>query len=306
MKILLILLGLLIILVILRLFVVKEGFQDNIPVSPTTVQGYNKFIAFYNPFCENWKKAITSSVASEIPQQPLTDPSQVQTSSAPQISTDQMNQYITSLSQELGKPLPPICTPLPSNIDSSNMNQVIPLIPTDHKPYINALNWMNTHLSKAHGNLSGALKGKSPKIEGFDNCQNVSQCLQNNPQLMQDIQQQLQQQTQQQQQQQEGQLTDLLGPFSSNQELNDVMDINRELVAKAEEIQKEAENGDLMKQIDVPGGNTIAKYLMPDGASALSDMEQSNPERYNELKDNYKVFFSLKQLLEGINSNLVK
>jgi hypothetical protein len=302
MSILLILLGLLIILVILRLFVVKEGFQD-IPVSPTTVQQYNDFMAFYTPFCANWQKAIVSSVASEIPQQPLTDPSQVQTGSAPQISTDQMNQYITSLSQELGQPLPPICIPLPPTIDSSNMNQVIPLIPTDHTPYINALNWMNKHLSKAHSNLGGALKGNLSKIEGFDNCQNISQCLQNNPQLLEEIQQQ---NAQQNAQQQEGQLTNLIGPFSSNDALNDVMNINKDLVAKAEEIQKQAENGDLMKQINIPGGNTIAQYIMPEGASTLKDMEQTDPEKYNKLKDGYKVLFSLKQLLEGINSNLVK
>jgi hypothetical protein len=296
MTILLILLGLLIILVLLRVFVVKEGFQD-IPLNPTTVQSYSNFISFYDSFCSSWQKAIISSVASEIPQQPLTDPSQVQTSSAPQISNEQMNEYITNLSQQEGQSYPPICTSLPSTIDSNNLNQIISLIPGDITPYINALNWMNTNLSKAHGNLGSALQGNL-KLEGFDDmCQNVSQCLQNNPQILQELQQQ-------NLEQQEQQLLNLINPFLSSYELSILMEINEDLVAKAEKLQEDAQSGELINQINIPGGNTLAKYIMPDGASTLTDMQQSNPEQYNNLKQNYGPLFSLKQLLEQINSNL--
>ena len=49
MTLLLILLGLLIILVILKLFVERkeEGFQD-IALNPETIQGYNNFLSLYN------------------------------------------------------------------------------------------------------------------------------------------------------------------------------------------------------------------------------------------------------------------
>lgn len=300
MKVLLILLGLLIILILLRLFVIKEGFQDNIPLNPSTTKAYNNFIEFYSPFCINWKKAIISSVASEIPQEPLTDPSQIQTSTAPKISEEQMNQYITSMSQQEGQQFPQICISLPSTIDSSSLEKVIPLIPNDLTPYINALNWMNAHLSKAHGNLGKALQGGS--IESFDNmCQNIEQCLQNDPQLLQEI---LQQSQQQNITQLEQQLLSKINPFISSSDLTQALQTNQELVAKSQEIQDQAQSGELINQINVPGGNTRATYDKPPGASTLSDMQQSNPEQYNNLKQNYSHMFSLKQMLEQINSNL--
>jgi hypothetical protein len=300
MKVLLILLGLLIILVLLRLFVVKEGFQDNIPLNPSTIKAYNNFIEFYTIFCTNWQKAIISSVASEIPQQPLTDPSQVQSSSAPKISTEQMNQYIVTLSQQEGQQFPQICKTLPSSIDSNSLAQVIPLIPSDPKPYINALNWMNDKLDKAHENLGSALQGGS--IEGFDNmCQNIEQCLQNNPQLLQEV---LQQSQQQNITQLEKQLLNKITPFISSSDLTQSLQTNQDLVAKSQKIQDQAQSGELVNQINVPGGNTRTVYNKPPGASTLSDMQQSNPEQYNNLKQNYSHLFSLKQMLEQINSNL--
>lgn len=297
MKVLLVLLGLLIILVLLNILVVKEGFKDSIQLKPSTIKKYNKFISFYDSFCSNWQKAIISSVASEIPQQPLTDPTQVQSISAPKISTEQMNQYILSLSQELGRPLPTICISLPPTIDSNNINQVISLIPGDITPYINALNWMNTNLSKAHGNLGIALQGNL-NLEGFDDmCQNVEQCLQNNPQILQELQQQ-------NLEQQEQQLLKLITPFLSSDELIKALEINKDLVGKSQKIQEQAQSGELVNQINLPGGNTRAIYTKPAGASTLTDMQQSNPEQYNNLKQNYSQLFSLKQLLEQINSNL--
>ena len=95
---LVIILTLLIILLLLHLFIVKteEGFQVNL--KPTTIKSYNDFLSFYNTFCSNWQKAIQSSVASQIQQQPLTDPSQVSSSGAPDIPKVDMNNYIAKLS----------------------------------------------------------------------------------------------------------------------------------------------------------------------------------------------------------------
>jgi hypothetical protein len=304
MTILLVLLGLLIILVVLRLFAEKntEGFQ-NIELNPATVQGYNNFLSFYNPFCASWQKAISSSAAAEIPQQPLTDPSQVQSSAAPAISTEDMNKYITKLSGQLSQPMPPICSTMPATIDSSSIVQVTSQIPKDIQPYINALKWMNGQLQKAQANLGSALQGQP--TEGFeDMCQDISQCLANNPGLVQQIAMEMTEQSTQQIVQQEENLMKAIMPFLNTPELSDAFGENVILMEKAQEIQNQAQSGDLVNQINVPGGNTIAKYQKPDGANNLQDMKQNNPNRYNELKQNYSQWFDIKNMLDQINATL--
>ena len=120
----LILLILLFILVILRLFTIKEGF-----VSQTT-NDYNKFKQFYNQFITNWTKAIISSIAIDTPQEPLTSPGQV--SQPPNPSQNDMNLYIDTLSKNLNTPLPHI-TDLFPEIDTS-LTDIISRIPPDSTP----------------------------------------------------------------------------------------------------------------------------------------------------------------------------
>jgi hypothetical protein len=299
MRLLLILLGLLVILVLLRLFIVKEGFQDNIPLNPTVIQGYDNFLVFYNSFCANWQKAITSSVALELPQQTLTDPSQVKSGSIPHISNEQMNQYITNLSQQLGQTLPPICTTLPTSIDSSSIKHVLKIIPKDVQPYINALNWMNIQLANSHANLGNALQGKS--VEGFDDtnnsCKDISKCLKDNPEIINEI-------TLQNVLQDEQKLMEIMIPFVSNSEIINGMETNINLVEKSQEIQNQAQSGELINQINIPGGNSVTSYSMPPGASNLTEMKQNNPDKYNDYKQNYSQWFSIKQLIDQINSTL--
>jgi hypothetical protein len=307
MTILLILLILLFILIILNLYasVTYEGFQASIPLNPDTIQAYNNFLAFYNPFCANWQKAIVSSIALDTPQEPLTSPSQVGTSTATTPSDSDMNTYITQLSQQLGQPLPPVCISLPSTVDSTTIAQIIPMIPTDTTPYINALNWMNTQLEEAQSNLGSALQGGS---EGFDDmssmCQNISQCLANNPQLAQQIAEELNAQNAQNVAQQEQQLMALLTPFVSTQTLTDAVGQNTVLVQKAQEIQNQAQSGELVNQINVPGGNSQTTYSMPDGSDNLKQIQQDNPDRYNELKKNYGAWVAIKGLMDQINATL--
>lgn len=307
MTILLILLGLLIILVILKLFVEKnvESFED-IALNPETIQGYNNFLSFYNPFCTNWDKSITSSAASEIPQQPLTDPSQVSDSgsgSAPPISTEQKNKYITDLSQKLNQQFPPICEQLPTKLDSSNLTDVISKVPSDIQPYTNALNWMNTQLQKAQANLGSALQGQ-PQTEGFEDCQDVTQCLLNNPQLLQELAIGISEQNAIPIVQQQEQLMAKIIPFFSTPALSEASGMNTILMEKAQEIQNQAQSGELVNQVNVPGGNTVSTYQKPPGANNMNDMKQNNPDRYNELKTNYSQWFSLKGMLDNINANL--
>lgn len=304
MSILLVLLGLLIILVVLRLFVQKdtEGFQD-IPLNPVTIQGYKNFLSFYNPFCAAWKKAIVSSVASETPQQPLTDPSQVQSSSAPDISDADMNSYITKLSKQLSQSLPPICTTLPDTVDSSNITQILTQVPTDIQPYTNALNWMNSQLQKSQSNLGSALQGKP--TEGFDDmCQDMSQCLANNPQLIQQIAIELSQQNDNKLVQEQEQLMTALSPFFNTPELSQAFGQNTILMEKAQEIQNQAQSGELVNQVNVPGGNSETKYQKPEGADNLKNIQQNDPNKYNQLKQNYSQWFTLKSMLDQINATL--
>jgi hypothetical protein len=305
MTILLVLFTLLVILIFLFHYTasIKEGFQ-NIPLDASTVQAYNNFLNFYNPFCANWKKAIQTSVATEIPQQPLTDPSQVSSSTAPQISDEDMDAYIVKMAQDSGSPFPPICQELPAQIDSSNLQQVMQMIPNNPQPYLNALSWMNMNLSKAHGNLGNALQGQP--IESFEDvCQDISQCLANNPQLAQQLAQNISQQQQQQQQQQEQALITAMNPFNTNQVLLSSLQENKDLVQKSQDIQNQAQSGDLANQMNLPPEqSTWGPPQQPAGADTLKQMQSSNPDRYNELKSNYGMWFNIKSLIEQINSNL--
>ena len=266
------------------------------------MQAYTSFLEFYNPFCANWEKAIQTSVASEMPQEPLTDPTQITSNAkAPQPSEPEMNAYIVKLSQQQNQVFPQICTPLPTSVDAASLQQIIQQVPKDTQPYINALKWMNTSLSSAHANLNSALN-----VEGFDNdsCANLAQCIANNPQIAQQIAMQQQQQQQQNIQQQGQQLLTLLNPFIQNQELQEVQQENQTLVQKSQDIQNQAQSGELLNKANVPNEPQTNPYVMPPGGQALQQMKQSDPEKYNEYKQNYGSWFGLKQLIEQINGTL--
>jgi hypothetical protein len=305
MTILLVLFSLLIILIFLFHFTasVKEGFQD-IPLDASTVQAYTSFLNFYNPFCANWKKAIQSSVAAALPQQPLTSPSQVSSGSTPQISDDDMNAYIYKMAQDSGSPFPPICTPFPDQLDSTNILQIMQMMPKDAQPYINALSWMNTNLEKAHGNLGSALQGQ--RVESFEDiCQDISQCLANNPQLAQQLAQSINQQQQQQQQEEEQALVGAINPFIINPGLQQLLQQNQDLVKKSEDVQNQAQSGELLNQMNLPEEkSTWGEPQTPPGGDKLKQMQNSDPDKYNQLKQNYGVWFNIKSLIEQINSTL--
>ena len=301
---LVIILTLLIILLLLHLFIVKteEGFQVNL--KPTTIKSYNDFLSFYNTFCSNWQKAIQSSVASQIQQQPLTDPSQVSSSGAPDIPKVDMNNYIAKLSQQLSQPLPPICKPLPSSLDNNSLLQIIKEVPKSTRPFINALKWMNVQLEQAQANLGPALEG-IPPLENFeDMCDNVSACFDNNPELVKRVAIDLAEQQKREQKQQEEELVKAVQPFLIEPELRQSFNKNIILVQKAQEIQNKAESGQLLNQMNIPDDDNEIKYTKPPGANNLINIKQNNPARYNELQQNNKQWFSIKKLTDQINSNL--
>lgn len=286
----LILLCLIFILVILNLVYSPkkqfEGYYDSNDVNVL----YPKFIKFYRHFCPLWKNAINTAVMTNSPQQPLTSPSQISdtgSNSSLTITDDDMNQYITQLSSTDNIQYPTICIDLPEDLSDVNKLQMIANnIPSDSTPYINALNWIIGHLSKSHGNLQSALSGNFLK-EGFDNCQEVEKCL-----SMQEnkIKQQIS--------------TSILSFFSNEDQLNSVLKKTEELVKKSNDIANQAQNGQLLNQINIQDNSYYGETVLPDGANNLGNLKDSNPQRYEELKSNYSLWFNLKTLMEGINNNL--
>ena len=303
-KIILILLILLIIS-ILCLFIVKdiEGFQTY-TLKPTTIKSYNDFLSFYNTFCANWQKSIKSSVASQIPQQPLTNPSQVKSSTAPDIPEGDMNNYITLLSQQLSQPLPQICKSLPQ-LDNTSLPQIIKEIPKSIRPFINALNWMNAQLEQSQANLGPALQGIPPTFESFkDICDNVSACFDNNPEFVKKVAIDLAEQQKREQEQQEEQLIKIVQPFLIEPEIRRAYDKNILLFKQAQDIQNKATSGDLLNQMNILNNDKDIKYIKPPGANNLIDMKKNDPAKYNELKTNYSQLFSTKNSFDQINATL--
>jgi len=289
----------------LYFFIIKneEGFQVD-SLKPTTIKSYSNFLSFYNTFCSNWQKSINSSVASQIPQKPLTDPSQVTSSDTPDIPEGDMNNYITLLSQQISQSLPPICKKLPSQLDNNSILRIIKEVPKSTRPFINAINWMNSQLEQSQANLGPALEGISP-LESFeDMCDNVAACIENNPELAKRVAVNVADQQKKEQEQYEEQLLKAINPFLTEPELRRAYDKNILLFKQAQEVQTKAESGQLLKQMNIPDNDIDIKYTKPPGANNLNNMKQNNPARYNELQTNYKQLFSVKKLLDQINSNI--
>jgi hypothetical protein len=312
MTVLLVLLGLVAVMIILRLITTNQNrlemFQNlstASQISPQVAQEYNKFLEFFNQFQTNWEKAVVSSIASDIPQQPLTSPSQANTSQTPPEPSDsEKAEYVQILSTKEGKVFPPIVQPLPNTLTPANISQITQQIPTDTTPYSNALEYMNSNLSKAHDNLEKALTGGS-LTEGFqESCSDIAQCIQNNPTLIAQIGEAAAAAEAQNLQAQETQLLQRIQAFTTNPALSEQIAFNQQLVEKSQDIQNQAQSGALINRINVPGGNTIAKYDLPPGADTLKQMQQTNPGRYNELKTNFSTWTTLKEMIEQINSNL--
>jgi hypothetical protein len=303
---LVIILTMIIILLLLYLYLIivkkEEGFQ--VDLKPTTIKSYNDFLSFYNTFCSNWQKSIKSAVASQIPQKPLTDPSQVTSSDAPDIPESDMNNYISLLSQQLLKPLPSICKKLPSQLNSNSLVRIIKEVPKSTRPFINAINWMNSQLEQSQANLGPALQGISP-LESFeDMCDNVSACIENNPELAKKVAVNIAEQQKKEQETQEEQLLKAINPFLTEPELRRTYDKNIMLFKQAEEIQTKAESGQLLNQMSIQDNDIDIKYTKPPGANNLNNMKQNDPARYNEVQTNYKQLFSIKKLIDQINSNI--
>jgi hypothetical protein len=272
------------------------------PIDPALVSTYHQFATtVYNPFLETWQKAIVSSISSDQPQKPLTDPSQISPSSAtPTIPPQrEMNSYIANLSQKLGKPLPNITDPLPDTIDIVTFSTIAPKIPADPAPYTNALTWINQQLIEAQAKLQSALKGESfMNLEGFDNqtCQDLSQCFEENPELIRQCGEALKKQGKMEQ----SQVLNQLRQFMKNKEFVKAQKTNKDLVEQAKKIESDAKSGDLLNQMNLPTEPSI-KYTLPAGSDKLQKMDFAKQKKVKEAAPS---MFSLKTMMDQINANL--
>ena len=324
--ILLLLLILLFSIIIIRLFSskAKEGFQQQTQtIPPELEQQYQGFIKFYGPFTQRWEQAIQTYIATQTTQAPLSSPSDVSkidpTKQPSPADTLMLNIFIKQIATSQGNNLPQINSfTFPSSLSSATPLQLVELaqeIPTDSQPYINALNWMNSKMDKSHKNLQKALQGNyipsNEDNEGFQNqsesqCQQLEQCKSELTSLInQQIQEQQQQPNSEEVQSSLNMIQQKLQQFSVNkQSLQKAWELNNILFEKSNKLQEQAQNGELLKQVDIKDGHYYAPYQIPDGGNILGEMEQNNPTRYNELKNNYSQFFHIKKLIEEINSKL--
>jgi hypothetical protein len=271
-------------------------------MDPILVATYHQFATtIYNPFLATWQKAIVSSISADQPQKPLTSPSQASSSSAaPTIPPQkEMNAYIANLSQKLGKQLPNITDPLPDTIDIVSFPTIAPMIPNDPVPYTNALTWINQQLTEAQLKLQSALKGESFKnLEGFDNqtCQDLSQCFEDNPELIRQCGVALKKQGLQDQ----SHVLNQIKQFMENKVFVDALQKNKELVEQSKKIEAQAKSGDLLNQMNLPAEPGV-KYTLPEGSDKLQKMDYA---KQKEVKEVAPSMFSLKTMMDQINANL--
>lgn len=300
---LLILLTLLFILVVLRFFVVEEGFQ-NIQLQQTTINNYNRFKDFYNKFMTNWEKAVISSAVADMPQEPLSSPSEAPTGEPPKPSRNDMNLYVVALAKKINKQLPPVTDLVPEQIDANTLPVISQNIPQDPKLFINALDWMNGQLEKSQSNLGSALQGGSIQVESFQSqCDDISKCIANNPELLNKLAEAQRNQVAQNLAVYEQTLSGKVNKLFSG-DLNKLYQRNQQLVKQAEITQKRAESGEMINDINVPGGRTKAVYQKSPNDESMKELQQNDPQKYNQLKKSNPQWFAVKSLIEQINSTL--
>jgi hypothetical protein len=276
-----------------------ESFQEELTTSgaPKTLEEelekkYQTFLDFYTNFCVSWNKAIVTLSVSNTPQQPLKSPSDVSTSgNAPEPSNEDLMLNIRLLEKQLGQPLPSTCVDFPQTITKENIDSIISIFPSDSVPYMNALTWMNKHMSDAHDSLNKALT--TNPLEGFESqeisldCKNIEKCTKEN-------------ETQKQKE-----LIQLINNFFSNKDqLSQLMEENTKLVEKSNKIQQQAQSGELYKQVNVKDTSYYSKPTMPEGGDNLKKLQNTNPQRYDELKQNYSQWFNIKTMIEQINNTI--
>ena len=275
-------------LMVARLFLVEEGFE----VDPTFEAKYKKFVQFYNTFMTSWEKAIVTMVSMDAPPPPeLSSPSQISTSSKPKTpSRAQLNQYIQGLALKEKKTFPPVTDLLPEIITSLPTN-----LPSDPQPYINALAWINVNMAASQKELEASMQGG---VDPFDDCSQFNQCMSDPENVARITEAQQKQELQRQQK-----AGNVLDRFNDNPALQNGLATNIQLTKKAEEIQRQAQSGEMLNNMKFPSEPKV-KYTLPEGANKFKDMQKNDPAKYASYSKQYPQQAAQKQLLDQINGNL--
>ena len=155
---------------------------------------------------------------------------------------------------------------------------------------------MNDQMEKAHSNLN---------IDNFeDMCQDISSCIANNPDLIAKIAEAQANNEKDQIKKNEQELSNRIAIFFSNNLLQPLIQKNTELVTKTEDVQKQAESGQLTDTLTKQFNTPETKYDIHKGGNALTELQKTDPEKYNKIKDVAPKLFSIKQLIEQINATL--
>ena len=263
-----------IVVIMISLHATHEPFED---------RAYSSFVAFFNPFQVRWTKAIITSFTSQDnsptgdTQQPTA--AQLNQPTAGQLqqpTAAQLNQHIAEISKKIGKPLPPITDPLPPTFQ--------PAVFQGHAPnkaeILNALTWMNDQMETSHATLKDALN------EHFEDiCHQIQTC------------------QQQQQAEQAETIHDLLGPIVDSEDIFQAWNKNQALAAKSEQIQKQAQSGELLGQLIKPSEEE--KMTKPAGSNLWLDMKKNHPERAAQMeKDVPKTLIATKNWSDQVNAHL--
>ena len=289
-----------VILLLLLMVWSREGFESPTgdPVRPEILQNYQAFAAFYRPFLVNWEKAMVTSYELQKPELPMDQGTQ--TFSMPPRA--ELNAYIAKVSQEKGVTLPPLTEALPERIAQPTLSLLLTLVPKDSTPYLNALAWMNTQLAEAQKDLASMksvegfiwarMKGlpqEGFEIEPFATCDDIAKCMDARDAAKQVSQEQ--------------ELIRRLATFQ-NPALRAAMKENKRLVEKSEQIQKQAQSGELLSQFSLPTKDISPPLIAPPGGSRLSEVKENDPAKYKSLQQQGGSMFALKGLMEQINRTL--
>lgn len=284
---------------------VEETFQD----APSSINNdavkkkYTEFVAFYNPFMDTWEKAITTAAGLERPAPKEGDP-------VPSFTHDELNQYVSLLSQKVDSPLPQVTKPLPSELTKESMTMFISILQkTPADGYLRATEWMNARIKESQAGLQGALKGgvdAFKDLEGFqgsEKCSEFAACLDDPAFLDALAAAQEKRQTKKTAGEQEdliAKMTQILGQGA----LKNALGENAGLRAESDRVKNQAQSGDLLQSMNLPSEGPSVSYQLPSGAGALKALQKNDPAKYKEYEKNQKPYMELKQLLDQINGGL--
>jgi hypothetical protein len=160
---------------------------------------------------------------------------------------------------------------------------------------------MNTQLATAQQDLASMkavegfiwarMKGlpQAHVQEAFVTCDDIAKCMDARDQAKQASQEQ--------------ELIRRLRSFQ-NPALQTAMKENKRLVGKSEQIQKQAQSGELLRQFSLPTGPPSPPLISPEGGSKLSELQKSDPAKYKSLQQQGGSMFALKGLMEQINRTI--